>query len=243
MSTNNSNPSTIPPILIGVIVVLLTSALKNLKEYIHNQVVESKQGAVEIPKEIFESSDISVIDSFVKDEELLKTLNDPSIWTECRDYSETIIGTRWWDGKSEPENVWEILAGKIWSSRPEADGASGFEYWCNILEKDSPLAWHVDRDEHMQNNQGVMRYPTMGAVFYGYPHTFEGGYLETLNAGVTEVNPFELPENSPVPRVKAEYNRLVILNVTKWHRVSPVESGQRYTLAVNVWHGEKPKGV
>mmetsp|Transcript_1672 Transcript_1672/g.2673 ORF Transcript_1672/g.2673 Transcript_1672/m.2673 type:complete len:241 (+) Transcript_1672:119-841(+) len=238
MSTGNSNPSTIPPILIGVIVVLLTSALQNLRQHINTKATKNWQD-----REIFESNDNIIIDEFVQDEEMLKYLNNPSIWNECRDNSETSVGTRWWDGKSKPQNIWEVLAGKIWSSRSEADGASGFEYWCNILEKDTPLAWHVDRDEQLHNNEDLLRYPTMGAVFYGYPHTFEGGYLETLNADVHKVDPHELPENSPVPRVAAKYNRLVILNVTKWHRVSPVQSGQRYTLAVNVWHGEKPKGL
>jgi hypothetical protein len=85
----------------------------------------------------------------------------------------------------------------------------------------------------------------MGAVFYGYPHTFEGGYLETINADVHDLLPYERTgDQGDIARIRAEYNRMVILNVSKWHQVSDIlDHGERYTFAANVWHDEKPKGL
>jgi hypothetical protein len=230
-SVNNNQPSLLRSLAIAAIGILITFALR----YSKNQIHESR-----IIGQASPSPSTAIIDSFLKDEELLQSLTETALWRECMQK-----GTKWWDGKSQPQNLWEILAGKIWFPRPESDGATGFEYWCNILEKDTPLAWHVDKDEEVWEKRGELRYPTMGAVFYGYPHTFEGGYLEMIDADVHDLLPYVREgDHGDIARIRAEYNRMVILNVSKWHRVSDIlDHGERYTFAVNVWHGEKPKGL
>ena len=126
-----------------------------------------------------------------------------------------------------------MIAGKL----------AGYEYWCNIVRPDSPLDWHVDKDEAEFSSHERLVTPYMGAVWYGFPHEFTGG-------GHLEIFPFH-PTTIPDPtivrdigdrveRISPHYNRLVFLNVSEWHRVAPITSGARYTLAVNVWK-EKPK--
>jgi hypothetical protein len=250
-SSNNSQPSLLSPLAVAAIGILITFALR----YFKNQIRESriigqsptpptleerlKLVDLKVPQPLIDSG-TDIVDSFLKDEELLHSLTETALWRECMQK-----GTKWWDGKSQPQNLWEILVGKIWFPRPESDNTAGFEYWCNILEKDTPLAWHVDKDEEVWEKRGELRYPSMGAVFYGYPHTFEGGYLEMINADVHDLLPYERTgDQGDIARIRAEYNRMVILNVSKWHQVSGIlDHGERYTFAANVWHGEKPKGL
>lgn len=45
---------------------------------------------------------------------------------------------------------------------------------------------------------------------------------------------------SQVERTEAKYNRMVIMNVSKWHRVTPISSGARFAFAVNIWKERPP---
>eukprot|EP00977_Amphora_coffeiformis_P011607 scaffold2782_cov182-Amphora_coffeaeformis.AAC.37 len=169
---------------------------------------------------------------YIQDEARLNELRDLTLWKECSQ-----ADSFWMDAHQRPQNVWEELALEIWASREISQKAVGYEYWCNELEPDYPLTWHIDKDEILFKNKDILSTPTLGAVYYGYPHVVQGGYLEILKP--TGIDPIYVhPENAggQVERIYPEYNRLVILNVSGWHRVSPISFGQRYALAVNLWH-------
>ena len=91
------------------------------------------------------------------------------------------------------------------------------------------LGTHFDKDElHWERTGGseggeVLR-PEIGTVYYPKDVPFTGGYLEIEHPdGVME-------------RIQAKYNRLIIFDAgTCLHRVTPVESGTRYAIAINLW--------
>lgn len=153
------------------------------------------------------------------------------MWEDCDGQKQ-----RWWDGKSRPQNVWEELARQIWKDRHEFQEAAGFEYWCNIITDQKSLPWHIDKDELEYEKQHNLITPLMGAVYYGMDHKFnEGtGLLHLIDADV-EDNPldFEYERRNEVVEVRPLFNRMIIFNASKWHRVTGVYHGSRYTFAVN----------
>ncbi|KAL7575798.1 hypothetical protein ACA910_003125 [Epithemia clementina (nom. ined.)] len=210
-----------------------------------------------------------IVNAFVQNQTLLRLLAEDSLWQECYNAPvrwiplKTISTNNDANGQdvvpSEPQidaapysvhNIWEDLAFQIWKDQPEMmvmsstrvqrQLATGLEYWCNILTPNTPLQWHVDKDEvlYERPQHHSLRTPTMGAVYYGYPHSLRGGYLEILNYGALVAAPDEAGRE--IERIRPEYNRLVYLNVSNWHSVSPLYIGSRYTFAVNVWHGPPP---
>jgi hypothetical protein len=194
-----------------------------------------------------------ITSNFLQDADLLKQLSDPQLWQTCFHTNQNTV--QWMDVGATPTNIWEELAVKIWEHHPliQNQSLAGYEYWCNIVTPESPLEWHVDKDEvvleestggsdEVNEAEFVLSTPYMGAVYYGFPHAFTGGYLELFPYSPHQVpDPTDLADlHDHVERFRADYNRLIILNVSEWHRVSPVTSGARYTLAVNVWK-ERPK--
>ena len=164
---------------------------------------------------------------------LLDRLQDKLLWEEC-DRGES----KWWDGTSDPKNVWEVISKRIWEGRPEFGKAAGFEYWCNIMSDGVSLDWHVDKDEEELQNTGDLMMPIMGAVYYGFNHDgqYSGGQLHTVDAEWYE-DPLEFDfsrkRHDEVMSIDAHFNRLVIFNASLWHRVTDVHGGLRYTFAVN----------
>lgn len=177
-----------------------------------------------------------MVDPFTFNTTLLNILNDAPLWDKCSQGVKNQGGFFWMDKDDAPGTVWEELAAQIWSESEYLSQAAGFEYWCNVLTPDIPLVWHQDKDEQLAK-QGEMVHPIMGAVWYGFPHVFEGGDLQVL----TTMEHYE-NDVAELEAVEADYNRLVYLNVTHWHRVSPVTAGARVTFAVNIWK-ERPNGV
>jgi hypothetical protein len=117
---------------------------------------------------------------------------------------------------------------------------AGYEIWCNILSPMAPLSYHVDKDQlaYQESDGQNVSSPLYGSVFYGYVHDFEGGLLEILPYDPYDVpTDMEHPDPDEIERIQAEYNRLILFNATKFHRVSPIARGHRVTLAVNVWKG------
>jgi hypothetical protein len=169
----------------------------------------------------------------------------------------------WLEWDAEPQTIWEELAVRIWNDHFQKSKSNdklvfaGYEYWCNIITPEAQLDWHVDKDEDVWEQytnadadadatqkedadlQEGLKTPYMGAVYYGYPHVFTGGHLELFPHHPRNVPDPRIYSHEYRERVQAEYNRLVFLNVSEWHRVSPVLTGARYTLAVNVWK-ERP---
>jgi len=115
--------------------------------------------------------------------------------------------------------IWK-LKNKFWSDRHW----DHFEYWVNITDPRGGLDWHQDKDEDLAE-QGRLVCPKAGAVWYGFPHVVSGGYLEIIN---------EEPE-SDVERIQPVYNRVVVFDVSKTHRVAPILFGTRYGFQVNLW--------
>jgi hypothetical protein len=85
----------------------------------------------------------TVADNFISDQHLLEKLQDEQLWEDC-DRGEA----RWWDHKNdEPQNIWEEISKQIWQNRPEFETAVGFEYWCNVIQNNKNLPWHIDKGE------------------------------------------------------------------------------------------------
>lgn len=214
-----------------------------------------KAGSVwKIPKNVHEKADESakkaqlgqgtrIISNFIDDPSILHQLTNHREWFAC--YENTRGSqTHWYDKENPPSTIWEYVAIQMWHNQPflKDEDFAGFEIWCNILTAEGPLTWHVDKDQVLYERSGGSRLslPLYGSVWYGYPHDFEGGFLELTNwdTGTWNEDMGE-PHLSSIERIEAEYNRLVVFNASKFHRVSPIHNGARVTLAVNVWK-ERP---
>eukprot|EP01083_Nonionella_stella_P295648 1004732_1 len=109
--------------------------------------------------------------------------------------------------------------------------------------------WHIDKDEEDYNQNNKLVTPVMGAVFYGFKHdnTFDGGLLQLVDADIYD-DPlqFESVRKHEVVEIKPNFNRMIIFNATKWHKVTNVRpvagnmAGIRYAFAVNA-NRQKPK--
>lgn len=184
-----------------------------------------------------------VISNFIQNATLLQELTDHYLWFKC--YKETRgSNTHWLDRDAVPKTWMEKLAVQMWKDQPMTKyhkDFAGYEIWCNILTPEGPLDWHVDKDQiaHKESGDQNLSYPLYGSVFYGYPHEFDGGFLEVVKYDPSHGDDISLDEDE-MERIDAEYNRLILFNASKFHRVAPIHSGVRITLAVNVWK-DKPR--
>lgn len=189
-----------------------------------------------------------IVSNLIDDPGILQQLTDHREWFACYENTRG-HQTHWYDKNNPPSTIWEYLAIQMWREQPilqtlDEDDFAGFEIWCNILTPQGPLSWHVDKDQILYEQSGgtKLHLPLYGSVWYGYPHEFTGGYLELVKYDTnTWPRGMEEPDADDIERIEAEYNRLVVFNASKFHRVSPIHSGARITLAVNVWK-EKPGG-
>jgi hypothetical protein len=190
-----------------------------------------------------------IVSNLIDDPRILQQLTDHREWFACYENTRG-HQTHWYDKNDPPSTIWEYLAIQMWRDQPilqtlvEEEDFAGFEIWCNILTPQGPLPWHVDKDQvlYEQSRGKQLQLPLYGSVWYGYPHEFTGGYLELVKYDTnTWPEGMEEPDPDDIERIEAEYNRLVVFNASKFHRVSPIHSGARITLAVNVWK-EKPGG-
>ena len=186
----------------------------------------------------YTTTQTQVMANFLPPEEL-KELTNRNLWDPNDD--NTGIGHSFWlhPSKETANTIWKKLAWNIWSKQPKSltENAVGYEYWTNIVSIHTPLDWHFDMDRYEWEQNGNASFPTFGAVYYGYPHdSFRGGYLEIMAGGLYEEWPSHV--GGELERFRAEYNRLVVFNASKWHRVSPISFGEgfRVTFATNLWH-------
>lgn len=163
-------------------------------------------------------------DNYCPDQKTLDFLKKREEW-------EKMIGKfHWWDGwkKQKPKNYWEYIIQMIWQTQAISNDIAGFEYWCNILDSNTPvnhLDWHRDKDEKLAETQKKYAHPVAGTVFYGYPHEFTGGFLEIKSS----------EDSEGVERIKAVYNRIIIFDASQFHRVTEVTSGSRFGMQINLW--------
>ena len=175
---------------------------------------------------------IVVIDDFIKDENLLKAIReDEKFFQDPGVYY-------WWDGwwNSPADTTKKALMEYMWRYKsPLYYGyqISGLEYWTGIQTAESQvghknnLERHFDKDEAWFEKTGEIVGPVIGTVYYpGETKEFEGGDLLIYTEGV---------DKSPEV-VKALPNRLIIFDAgSVVHEVSPVTSGTRKAIAVNLW--------
>ena len=178
-----------------------------------------------------EGTGTEVIPFFLDHNDPIKqALNNRTLWGQGME-------NQWWEHPSAEtvgDDIWRAVAWKIYKDHPLLDRAVGIEYWTNIGTATSQLDWHVDKDSDAWFHDGELIHPLWGAVYYGYPHSFRGGYLEVMVGGVYEEWPSHV--GGEVERFRADYNRLVRFNASKWHRVSTItDDGERMALAVNLW--------
>ena len=163
-------------------------------------------------------------DDFCREQSILQRLQDEALWRNA-------VGVfNWWEGAQSvaPRNIWEEVIQGVWGANPIVKEITGFEYWINVLDAGGDinhLGWHVDKDENYLKRTGETRCPMVGSVFYGYPHQVAGGFLELS----TE------PTFTDLERIAPRYNRVVIFDASKQHRVSRLYSGSRFSLQINLW--------
>jgi Rps23 Pro-64 3,4-dihydroxylase Tpa1-like proline 4-hydroxylase len=65
--------------------------------------------------------------------------------------------------------------------------------------------------------------------------------LQLVDADATG-NPlvFDTTRRDEVVAIEPIFNRMILFNASKWHKVTPITSGKRYSLAVNA-NSHKPK--
>jgi hypothetical protein len=155
----------------------------------------------------------------------------------------------WWDGwwESEPQSMIERVVQQIWGEScpiPTADfptTIAGFEYWTLAHEAKLPysigrsnvtshggdrLERHCDRDEVLFAQTGKTMHPRLGAVYYPVDHQVEGGCLKIYSNAANSTG---------YDMIRPKYKRLVLFDSSMPHEVTPVTTGRRYSIAVNVW--------
>lgn len=193
----------------------------------------------------YEQGDTTVIDNFGS-KALLAKLSDPEVWVPCDEK-----GKMWMDWGTKPKNIWQALNVLIFKDHPEVKTAKasnrsfvGFEYYCNITSNKSPLEgthWQVIIDDANETH------PHMGAVYFGFPHTVQGGMMDILPTQ----DRFKLDMDEPfrakhyslqfakfqdkVQHVEPEVNRLVVFNSSFWHGVHRITQGSRFQFVTNLW--------
>ncbi len=219
------------PLILAVLTIIMAIGIKKLQAFVDEQNLAELNA---MRKGRPSSLNTTIIDNFLRaddDTSMLEKLQSVEVWNKCDN-----VDPRFWDGKSEPKNMWEELAKKIWISRPEFKDAVGFEYWCNIIHAGQELPWHIDKDETAMKESFALVTPLLGAVYYGFNHDdkFTGGKLWTVDAQLDD-DPLEYEgaRKKEIIEYNADFDRLIYFNASLWHKVSDVKSGKRYTFAVN----------
>jgi len=96
---------------------------------------------------------------------------------------------------------------------------NGYEFWLNNNSRSSK--WHIDKDERMKHEKGILSYPLCTMVYYIIVDNVVDGKLEMRDVIIE-------PKN----------NRLIMFPSGIEHYVQPF-SGNRASLVVNPWDGSK----
>lgn len=168
---------------------------------------------------------MKILDDFISDKTVLDIYKDDTQWTKE-------LSRGWYRGwwHTPPTSFWEHLVCLIWKNYPDVEKAHGFEWWTNT-HANSGLSWHQDKDEILAEETGTIITPEYGSIFYPYPHTVEGGFLEIM------------ADDDPdkVEKILPKYNRLVMFDPSNHHRVSKVYSGERKAFIANLWMNHTPQ--
>lgn len=99
------------------------------------------------------------------------------------------------------------------------DNCSGYEFW--LHNNSRPSKWHIDKDERMKHEKGILSFPLCTMVYYIFLDNVTDGKLELRDVIIE-------PKN----------NRLIMFPSGIEHYVQPF-SGKRVSLVVNPWDGSK----
>lgn len=179
---------------------------------------------------------ITVIDNFIKDENLLA-----EIQSNAQDIFKDPGVYKWYDGwwNSPVNNTTKKIIEYAWGQNCPISTSydiSGFEYWTGIQQSnesgedfDNYLEMHFDKDEAWFEKTGEFKTPIMGSIYYPDQVDFEGGMLEIYSNG----------DQNPPEVLYAKPNRLIIFEAGKHpHQVTVVTKGTRYAIAINLWDEE-----
>lgn len=95
----------------------------------------------------------------------------------------------------------------------------GAEYWTNTLPSGQGMHIHQDKDERLFWRTKEMRHPLFGTVYYPVGLPFSGGELVVDKKHLV----------SPEP------DSLVAFHGDAFHGVQKVKSGNRRSIAINLW--------
>jgi hypothetical protein len=158
----------------------------------------------------------------------------------------------WWNSPADTLKKQVIQA--IWEQPHirdfSLDEVIGFEYWTRTFVPPQFLAHHVDEDTFLYAKNKKFNAPISGSVWYGFTDASEGGMLE-IHQPKIEGFPTRVLEPDTIAhyispkdereRVAHAPNRLVAFDVgRRLHETTPVLSGSRQVMIINVWHKDKP---
>lgn len=108
----NNRSDFVGPILLAIFAYLASMLTRAFQRSIENSYMAPYNQAVQELK-----LNYTIVDSFLRDdnEMLLGKLQDPKLWEDCSGK-----GEGWWDGKSEPKNIFEEISREIWKVRASA---------------------------------------------------------------------------------------------------------------------------
>jgi hypothetical protein len=208
-----------------------------------------------------------VIDNYIKDENLLSLIkNDKKLFPESMGFEEG-IGSRlnqyhepgakvfapymFWDGwwKSRADTTAKMIIEAIWKPNMPCSEKDvvGFEYWARTFEVGQNLPPHMDEDTFEYAETKILNGPHWGSVYYPHINTgVEGGFLEIHKTVVPNgtQDGLEGIHLSPIEereRIACTPNRLVMFDAGHTvHGTTPVISGKRSVLVINLWHKDCP---
>lgn len=187
---------------------------------------------------------IAVFDNFIKDESLLKEIQDnyQDIFKDPGNYK---YWNGWWN--TPANNTTKKVIEYVWGTHYPLSipyNIDGFEYWTGIqTAKNVEDGWsdnlniHFDKDEAWWKESGEIVSPIIGSVYYPAGQDFDGGDLAVYTDGL----------DSTPEIVKAKPNRFIIFRAgDDQHMVQQVTRGIRNAIAINLWEDEpysKQKGI
>ena len=172
-----------------------------------------------------------VIDNFLKPEVFL-SLQDPEYWKKPLPLNFIAIE------KDTFNNVYLNIVKHGWTVASQLDSTikkayeerKGIELWTHLLgpnEKDNGLDWHIDKDERLFEETGIIKTPLYGSIFYCH---------QEINL-IDDMGMLELGTPPEVERIKPLPNRLVIFKSNTPHRVTKgTESSPRRSIISNLWN-------
>lgn len=159
-----------------------------------------------------------VVDNFIRDVFFRENLMDDRHWQQNAPYT-------WYDRDTDQKDIWIKLARTIWKFNSQFQNLGdyeGYEMWTQCINQ-RELEWHRDKDEYKNKHHSEVVTPLMGSIWYAHTDNIIGGNLQ-------------IRSDSGIQTIQPVSNRLVIFDVSQWHRVSYTNSGNRRSVMSNVWN-------